>query len=227
MNSESEIQLIDPDKPDPGIIRKAAKIIKNSGIIIFPTRCLYGLGVDALNEAALDMMLRAKKRPENKPVLVMVKNRESVLKFVKPPRPYAFDLMERFWPGRLTLVFKARSCLSVRLTAGTGKIGLRLPGHPVARALVKAISVPITGTSANLAGRPGCSDIATLDPELFKSVRLILDAGALKGGMGSTVVDVTGSRPRIIRQGDIPTKEIRGIEGRKLIKNHTFRISQP
>ncbi len=210
MNPASEIHPVDPDKPDPEVIRKAAKVIKNGGLIVFPTRCLYGLGVDALNKSALDMLFRTKKRPENKPVLLIVKDLETVLKFVKQPRPYAFDLMKRFWPGRLTLVFKARNCLPARLTAGSGKIGIRLPGHPVAKALVNVYPAPITGTSANIAGQPGCSDIARLNPELLKSVDLILDAGSLRGGMGSTVVDVTEASPRILRQGDIPAKEITG-----------------
>ncbi len=208
MNRSVKIQPVDPNKPNPEIIRKAAMIIKRGGIIVFPTRCLYGLGVDALNKTALNLLFRIKKRSQNNPILIIVKDRTTVLKFIKSPRPYAVELMDRFWPGRLTFVFNAKNCLPARLTGGTAKIGIRLPGHPVAKALSKSVCVPITGTSANIAGQPGCSDIAKLDPQILKSASLILDAGPLKGGMGSTVVDVTGSSPRIIRIGDISAEEI-------------------
>ena len=208
MSPGTEIKSVGPHQPDPEVLAKTARIIKNGGLIIFPTRCLYGLGVDAMNERALDGLFRAKRRPEAKPVLVLVKDLEAVFRLIKPPPSYALDLMEKIWPGRLTLIFEARSGISARLTAGTGKIGIRIPGHPVARALVETIAVPISGTSANISGKAGCSDIANLDPELLKSVDLVLDAGSLKGGAGSTVLDVTGSSPRIIRQGEITESEI-------------------
>ncbi|MCK7504913.1 MAG: Sua5/YciO/YrdC/YwlC family protein [Desulfobacterales bacterium] len=111
--------------------------------------------------------------------------------------------MQRFWPGRLTLVLDARPGLPARLTAGTGKIGIRLAAHPVARALAEAVAQPITGTSANLSGGSGCRQIAELDPRIARQVDLILDGGALKGGVGSTVVDVTGETPVVIREGEV------------------------
>ncbi|MEW5908566.1 MAG: L-threonylcarbamoyladenylate synthase, partial [Thermodesulfobacteriota bacterium] len=112
-------------------------------------------------------------------------------------------LMSAFWPGKLTIVFHAKEGISKSLTAKTGKIGIRLPEHPVAASLVKAISVPITATSANRAGKPGVSRIADLDEEFLDRVELILDAGVLKGGAGSTVIDVTIEPPEILRLGEI------------------------
>ena len=110
--------------------------------------------------------------------------------------------MDAFSPGRVTLVFDASESLSNRLTVRTGKIGVRLAGHPVAAALLKQVGSPVTGTSANLSGRPGCRQVQYLDAPIAKQVDLILDAGMLKGGAGSTIVDVTIDPPRILRRTD-------------------------
>jgi L-threonylcarbamoyladenylate synthase len=117
--------------------------------------------------------------------------------------------MDQFWPGRITLVFEAEDTVPQYLTAGTGKIGIRQPEHPVAAALVKALEGPITGTSANRSGKSGCHRVADLDPRLARKLDLILDAGSLKGGSGSTVVDVTEAIPRILREGEVKEEEIR------------------
>jgi len=105
-------------------------------------------------------------------------------------------------------VLDAREHIPARLTAGTGKIGIRLAAHPVARALAEAVAGPITGTSANLSGGSGCRQIAELDPRIARQVDLILDGGPLKGGVGSTVVDVTGEAPVVIREGEVSKPEI-------------------
>jgi L-threonylcarbamoyladenylate synthase len=120
--------------------------------------------------------------------------------------------MDRFWPGKITLVFEALPAVPECLTAGTGKIGIRQPGHPVAAALVKTFQGPVTGTSANLSGSPGCRQIADLDPQVARKLDLILDAGPLRGGSGSTVVDVTQDIPRILRVGQIGEQEILAVE---------------
>ena len=116
--------------------------------------------------------------------------------------------MEHFWPGRVTLVFEAADSVPQALTAGTGMIGIRLPGHPVAIALVESLGGPLTGTSANLSGSPGCRRVDDLDPQLIQQLDVVLDAGPLKGGTGSTVVDVTREIPRVLRAGEISEKEI-------------------
>ncbi len=120
-----------------------------------------------------------------------------------------------FTAGKVTVVYDAAASLPERLTAGTGKIGIRLPAHPVAAALVKTLSFPITATSANLSGRPGCSQIADLDPRVTDEVDLVLDAGPLAGGMGSSVVDVTVDPPRILREGAVSSTDIGAVWGKK------------
>jgi L-threonylcarbamoyladenylate synthase len=176
--------------------------------VCFPTRCLYGLGADALNAAAVERVFEIKQRPAAMPLLVLISRSAQLAELAEHVPPTAQLLMERFWPGRLTVVLDARQHLPAELTAGTGKIGIRLAAHPVARALAEAVGRPITGTSANRSGSIGCRQISDLDMRIAREVDLILDGGPLKGGVGSTVVDVTGESLVVIREGEVSKPEI-------------------
>jgi len=199
---------VNPRVSQPEAIGRAAEVICAGGVVCFPTRCLYGLGADALNEAAVERVFDIKERPADMPLLVLINRLDQLAGLAKSIPRIAQTLMERFWPGRLTLVLEAESGLPARLTAGTGKIGIRLAGHPVAQALAEAVGRPITGTSANLSGGTGCRQIGELDRRIARQVDLILDVGPLKGGVGSTVVDVTGEAPVVIREGEVSRPEI-------------------
>jgi L-threonylcarbamoyladenylate synthase len=199
---------VNPRSPEPEAIGRAEAVIRAGGVVCFPTRCLYGLGAGALDAAAVERVYEIKQRPADMPLLVLISRSAQLAELAARVPPMAKMLIERFWPGRLTLVLEAQPLIPARLTAGTGKIGIRLAAHPVARALVEAFAGPITGTSANLSGESGCRQIAALDPRIARQVDLILDGGALKGGVGSTVVDVTGENPVVIREGDISRPEI-------------------
>jgi L-threonylcarbamoyladenylate synthase len=183
-------------------------VIGNGGVVVIPTRGLYGLAADALNAEAVDRLYQIKGRPLHKPILVLISSPAQLAGLTLSISPPAEHLMRVFWPGRLTLVLQAISCLPPNLTAGTGKIGVRLVGHAVAAALVRAVGGPITGTSANVSDRPACSRINHLDLAIAAGVDLILDAGPLGGGCGSTVVDVTGNVVKILREGEVPAAEI-------------------
>ena len=206
----SIIRKVSPRKPEPEIIKEAAGIIKRGGVIVFPTRCLYGLGADAMNPAAVERIIEIKQRPEDNPILVLIDSKNQLEMLVAKIPPAAGAIMKAFWPGRVTLVFDARDTLPGLLTARTGKIGVRLPGHAIAAAMLRQINGPVTGTSANLSGHPACSRLADLDPRIAGRVDLILDAGPLKGGVGSTVVDVTEQPPRILREGQVTAGQILG-----------------
>ncbi len=190
------------------MIREAARVIRSGGVVVIPTRGLYGLGADALNPMAVDRLCRIKGRSPQKPILVLISSLDELADLTPSIPALAVPLMDRFWPGRLTLVFAARPSLPARLTAETGKIGVRLVGHAVAAALVRAVGGPITGTSANLSGRAACSRISDLDSAIVEQADLVLDAGPLTGGRASTVVDVTGSVVMILREGAVPRAEI-------------------
>lgn len=205
----SNIESIDPRLPLPGQVAAAVDILDRGGVIVFPTQGLYGLGADALNALAVDRIFAIKQRAFGNPLLVLVPERDAVCDVASEVPPAAIRLMDRFWPGRVTIVLKALSRLPNNLVAGTGRIGVRVPGHPVARTLVSQFGRPITGTSANISGRPGCHRIRDLDPQVARQVDWILDAGHLAGGKGSTVVDVTGRTPIIIREGAVSKQKVR------------------
>lgn len=200
--------LIDPFNPQSELVLEAAGSIKKGGIVLFPTRCLYGLGVDAFNPEAVDRVFKIKQRSYNKPISVLVKDTDDLHILVKHVPSAAKCIMDNFWPGQITIIFEAKSNISHNLTGGTGKIGIRLPEHPVALSLVKEVNSPITGTSANISGKAGCSAISDLDVQLTEKVDILLDAGPLKGGAGSTVIDVTTPFPAILREGYVSAKHI-------------------
>jgi L-threonylcarbamoyladenylate synthase len=199
-----KICRIDPIRPDPALIWRAARIIRSGGIIVFPTSGLYGLGTNATNEEAVGRIFKIKHRTAAKPILILIGKTGQLDRLVTIIPEMAGNLIHRHWPGGVTLIFSARQNLPPNLTAGTGKIGIRLPAHPVAAALVDEVGFPVTGTSANLAGQTGCATIDQLPPQIIDKVDLVLDAGTLAGGKGSTVVDVTGKQPVILRKGVAP-----------------------
>ena len=203
-----KIISLNPSTPQPDVISQAANIIKRGGIVSFPTRYLYGLGTNALNLEAVDRVFAIKQRPSNKPLSVLINHQNDLSLLVRNMPQAALSIMERFWPGDITIVFEANAALPLNLTAGTGKIGVRLPQYPVAVALTNAVKGPITATSANLTGRGGCSRVSDLDPLVANKLDLILDVGQLEGGTGSTVIDVTFDVPKILREGAIPAKDI-------------------
>jgi len=203
-----KIHPIDPHNPRADLIDAAVRILERGGVIAFPTGSLYGLGADALNAVAVDRVFAIKMRAPDKPLLILIPDRKVVFDLAAEVPPAAKRLMDRFWPGQVTIVFKALPGLPANLTAGTGRIGIRLPGHPVARALVATFGRPITGTSANLSGQGGCHHVDELDAMLIEQLDLVLDAGPLKEGIGSTVVDITGAEPIVIREGVVSKQAI-------------------
>lgn len=198
---------IDPVDPDPLVMAQAVQILREKGVLVFPTTGLYGLGADASSPEAIERVFTIKKRPADKPVLVLLSGKKDMDHLVAEVPEHARKLMDH-WPGGLTLVMRAGKSVPMALTAGTGKIGVRLPAHPVARALTRAFGGPITGTSANLSGSPGIANIALLDRSVRQAADLVLDAGPLAGGPGSTVVDVSGWPVVVLRQGAVPRQEI-------------------
>ncbi len=199
---------MDGRQPQDDIIQEAARIICSGGVVVFPTTGLYGLAADAFNPAAVDKVFAVKRRPPDKPILILVSNIGEIWRLVREISPAAERLMTAFWPGKLTLVFKAGAGVLPGLTAGTGNIGIRLPVHPVARCLVRAARRPITATSANLSSQSACSRITDIDPAVAGAVDLILDAGPLEGGAGSTILDVSRYPPVMLREGAIPKARI-------------------
>jgi L-threonylcarbamoyladenylate synthase len=194
--------------PPSEAIAAAAQVIRTGGVLVLPTTGLYGLGADALCPQAVERLFRLKGRDSSKPILVLIASGDMLVQVARPVSDLTRSMMARFWPGRVTFVVPARRGLPLGLTAGSGKIGVRQAAHPVARALVQAVGTPLTGTSANLSGAGGCAAVTDIDPAVIGAVDLVLDSGQLAGGAGSTVVDMTGPLPVILREGAVPAAEI-------------------
>ena len=206
--THTAVEPIDHGRIETARIETARRAAQRGGVIIFPARCMYGLGADALNEAAVEKIFAIKQRDCGKPILVLAKDMDAVQRLAAHIPQDAKTLARHFWPGDVTLVFDAKKGLPENLTAGGGKIGVRIPGHPLTAALVKALDSPLTGTSANISGAPGCRRISDIPAPIRRAADVVLDAGVLEGGVGSTVVDVTGSRPAVLREGVVLKKDI-------------------
>ena len=191
-----------------GAISRAAGVILSGGVVALPTESFYGLAVDATNEKAIKRLLQLKKRQETHPILLLIDSRDVLEGLVKEIPRVAWKLMDAFWPGGLTLVFKAGSGVSPLLTGGGGTIGVRLSSHPIPTELARAAGVPITGTSANLSGHAPCKEAKDVFGSLGGQIDLLVDGGKTAGGKGSTVLDVTVDPPVILREGMVSRDQI-------------------
>jgi L-threonylcarbamoyladenylate synthase len=194
-------------------VSSAVGVLRSGGVVAFPTETFYGLGADISKETGIRKVFEVKSRGYHQPLLILIPSLGVLPGLVLEIPPSAKTLMSALWPGGLTLVFWAAHGLSPLITAGTGKIGIRLSSHPLATAIAAALQGPITGTSANVTGTPPFRNAQDVKRNLGTMVDLILDGGKTPGGMSSTVVDVTASPPRILREGAVSTNQIRALIG--------------
>jgi L-threonylcarbamoyladenylate synthase len=199
----TDILPIDPDRPDPAKIRQAVDILKKGGICAYPTETFYGLGVDVTSEAAIKRLYDIKRRDYGNPVAVIVADRDMLATIVNEIPQKAKVLMDVFWPGPLTILFRTNEKISRQLTTNTGKIGIRISSHPIASALTREVGRPLTTTSANLSGFPPSLNVRHLKSYFGGKIDAIIDSGDLMPSGGSTVVDVTEDKLAIIREGVI------------------------
>lgn len=185
----------------PAVYSQIAGIIAADGVVAIPTESSYALAVSPFREAALAALFKAKRRPERKPILVLIGDPAQVRPLVETIPPAGELLLHAFWPGPLTIIFPSEPSLPAPLTAGTGTVGIRLPAMPMLRKLLVQVG-PLTGTSANRSDQPPLCAADEISAQLGHEVDLILDAGTTQGGMPSTVVDAR-SPVRIIREGPV------------------------
>lgn len=190
-------------------IKKAVNIILSGGVVAFPTESFYGLAVNATDEEAIQRLFAIKERKSDSPVLILIGSVQVLDRYVSHISKVAHELITQFWPGGLTLVFDAKPNISSLLTAGTGKIGIRLSSHPVAIQLARAVNAPITGTSANISGQPASMSATEVFHSFGEMVDVILDGGKTKGGKGSTILDTTVTPPRILREGMVGREQLK------------------
>ena len=187
---------------------RAVAVLHDGGVIAFPTETYYGLAVDPFNPLALNHLFTLKQRDIAKPILTLVDDRESLSSLVHEIPILYLQLMERFWPGPLTLIFPARINLPNLLTAGTATVGVRQSSHPFARQLLRAFGRPITATSANISGHDAAIDAHEVRAQFGNRIDMVFDGGPAPGKTGSTIIGLEESKLKLLREGIIPYDEI-------------------
>ena len=206
----------DPWNPEPDVIREAAEVVREGGLVAFPTETVYGLGADGLNASAVRKIYRAKGRPSDNPLILHLSDEKEaeLLAFVDAR---ARALMRAFWPGPLTLVLPARSVVPAVTRGGLDSVALRMPDHPVALALIARVGGPLAAPSANLSGRPSPTDAPSVLCDLKGRVDLILDAGPVSVGVESTVLGLCEEAPLLLRPGGTPKEALEAFLGVPLL----------
>jgi len=203
-----EILKIGAENSEEKILARAVEILTGGGIIAYPTETFYGLGADATNEKAIKKVFAAKGRDLKNPVSLIIGHADDIYPLVQDVPQTAKRLMAEFWPGALTIVFQASKKISPLLTAGSGKIGLRVSSHPLALRIVQKLKKPLTATSANLSGAPECALASQVAQQIGDKIDAIVDLGATPGNAGSTIIDITCDPPVVLREGLISRKTI-------------------
>ncbi len=199
----TRVLRVDPEKPSRAVISDAAAVLARKGLVAFPTETFYGLGADAREPAAVRRVFEVKGRPESKPLLVLVDSIAMAESLADEIPSQARALIARHWPGPLTLVLRARPTVPAEITAGTGTIGIRMPGHAVALALVQALGGPVIAPSANPSGAAPPTTAEDVLAAFESKIELVLDGGKTTGGPASTIVDATANPPRVLRAGAV------------------------
>lgn len=210
---KTKLLRVDPARPDPAALREAGEVLRRGGLVAFPTETVYGLGANALDPAAVARIFAVKGRPGDNPLIVHVADRESLGDLVTGIPPVGRDLMAEFWPGPLTLVLPKAERVPDEVTAGLPTVAVRMPDHDVALGLIAAAGVPVAAPSANRSGRPSPTTAEHVREDLDGRVELILDGGPAGVGVESTVIDVTGPVPALLRPGGIALEDIRRVAG--------------
>ena len=201
-------------KPSAEALNLAAKLIRDGQLVAFPTETVYGLGANALDPEAVARIFAAKNRPGDNPLIAHISDVSQLLPLIDcEPGPVAQRMMDAFWPGPLTMIFPRAKLVPANLSAGLATVSVRLPSHPVARALISAAGVPIAAPSANRSGRPSPTTAAHVFEDMNGVIPLILDGGECAVGLESTVVDMTCDVPRILRPGGITAEMIAEVAG--------------
>ncbi|MDD2509527.1 MAG: L-threonylcarbamoyladenylate synthase [Syntrophomonas sp.] len=209
---------VNPTCPEKEIIIKAANLIKAQELVAFPTETVYGLGAAAFQTQAVEKIFMAKGRPEANPLLLHLSRMEQVESVAKEIPPVAEMLMERFWPGPLSIILSARETVPAIVRGGKTTVGLRMPAHPVALALIDQTG-PLAAPSANLSGRPSPVNAEDVKADLDGKIAAVLDAGRTGLGLESTIIDFTSRGCRILRQGGITVEELEEATGMAIAIN--------
>lgn len=208
---ETKIVNIDKLNIDENIINEAANIINNGGLVAFPTETVYGLGANGLNEDAVRKIYIAKNRPQDNPLILHVSSKEEVNELVDNIPEIAKMCMDKFWPGPLTIIFVKSNLVPNIITGGLNSVAIRMPNNEIALNLIKKAGTPIAAPSANTSGSPSPTIAKHVIEDLDKKVDMIIDGGSAEVGLESTILDLSGDIPTILRPGGVTIEQIREI----------------
>ena len=207
------LSKVDVDNIDMEVIKEASDILHAGDMVAFPTETVYGLGADALDEMASKKIYAAKGRPSDNPLIVHVANEQQILPLVKEIPESARKLMKAFWPGPLTIIFNKSDVVPYGTTGGLDTVAIRMPNHKVALTLIEESNVAIAAPSANTSGRPSPTTAKHVMDDLNGKISMVIDGGEVGIGIESTIVDVTGDIPMILRPGYINKKMLEEVVG--------------
>ncbi len=208
---------VNPENPDPEAIAEAAAVIRSGGTVAFPTETVYGLGANGLDPAAVERIFIAKGRPRRNPLILHVASTEQARRLVTDWPVVADNLAARFWPGPLTLILPRAAMIPDLVTAGLPSVALRMPSHSVALALIRKSGVPIAAPSANTSGCPSPTLAEHVLSDLDGKIDLILDGGPTNVGVESTILDLTGEQPVLLRPGGVTREDLEQVLGEVLV----------
>lgn len=208
---ETKVIRIASEYPDESLLEKAAELIRNGELVGFPTETVYGLGADGLNEHAVRKIFQAKGRPQDNPLILHVDSIQMLEQLVMDIPAAARACIDRFWPGPLTILFKRREIVPDVITAGLDTVAIRMPSHPVALGLIRKSGTPIAAPSANTSGKPSPTRAEHVLEDMEGKIPLVIDGGETGVGLESTVLDLTGEKPMILRPGGVSLGQIREI----------------
>lgn len=208
---KTKIIKLDEKNIEEKFIKEAAKVIRDGGLVAFPTETVYGLGADGLESEAIKKIFLAKGRPQDNPLILHVSSIEEVYNLVEEIPDIAKLCMEKFWPGPLTILFKKSSKVPEEITAGLNTVAIRMPKNNIALKLIRQCKTPIAAPSANISGRPSPTSANHVIEDMMGKVDMIIDGGVTGIGLESTVLDLSGDQPMILRPGGVTKEDLKEI----------------
>jgi L-threonylcarbamoyladenylate synthase len=196
------------DSTDEAALEIASAAIINGSVISLPTDTFYALAADPFNLRAVEQIFQIKGRQDWKPLLLLIDSIDQAETIAQNIPDVFYEIAEEFWPGPLTLILPAANQVPLKITGGTGTVGMRIPNFALARLLVQAIDIPVVGTSANLSAHPACASADEVLRQLGGKIELVLDSGKLNSTAPSTILDLTKEPARLIREGAIPARAL-------------------
>lgn len=210
---ETKLVKVDTENPEKSVLTEAAEILKNGGLVAFPTETVYGLGANGLDEKACKRIYEAKGRPSDNPLILTIGDLDGLYKIVGKVTENAKKIIDVFWPGPITLVLPKADCVPETVTGGLDTVAVRYPSNKIARELIKIAGIPVAAPSANSSGKPSPTRASHVEFDLNGKIEMIIDGGAADWGLESTILDVSEDKPVLLRPGAVTQDMIEDVVG--------------